>query len=102
VASITIALFALARSNRAAKSAVASPTNDQSVRSEPLVLERHDLALVGAPAGDAHRRAIERREKGRARHVGADLVEHRLEAEIDPGRRSGVVIGLNSSMNGYV
>src|SRR5215813_6461054 len=58
-----------------------------------LVLERDDLALVGARAGNADRRAIERCEKRRAGHLGAELVEQRLEPEVDPGGRRGVVMG---------
>jgi hypothetical protein len=57
-----------------------------------LVLERHELTLVGAGAGDADRRTIERREEGSVRHFRAYLVEERLKAEIDPGGRRCIMV----------
>lgn len=57
------------------------------------VLEPNHLPLIGPCASDADRRTIKRREECRARHFGADFVEHRLKAKVNPGRRCRVVVG---------
>jgi len=57
-----------------------------------LVLERDHIALIGTGRGHTDRRAIERGEKLGAGHLGANFIEQRLEANIDPCGRRGVVM----------
>jgi hypothetical protein len=45
-----------------------------------------------ANAVASHAAAAQRRKEGRARHVRTYLVEERFEAEVNPGRRRGIMV----------
>src|SRR5262245_26092682 len=62
------------------------------MRLTALIFERQHLALVGPTARHADRRAIEGRKKSGIRHVASELVEQRLESEVDPGGRRRIVV----------
>src|SRR5437879_3999657 len=61
---------------------------------DPLssIPEPHHLAALRPIRPDADRAAVKWRQKTRARHVGADLFQQRLDAEIDPAAEARVVV----------